>query len=116
MPVKTCSFCSYYIKDRGYRALYSPASLEQYKYAFSRLKFFPTGKSYACNLCTNKLNRISNIDQSIRTRVEQLKEEREKLLGYVEILTVDIYVKVFTVLCHEPFSNPRFLCLINSVG
>lgn len=38
------------------------------------------------------------------------------MVRYVEILTVDIYVKVFTVLCHELFSNPRFLCLINCVG
>ncbi|XP_061187058.1 uncharacterized protein LOC133195217 [Saccostrea echinata] len=78
--VKECSFCLYVIKDRGYRALSSKTSTEQYNYAFTRLNFFPTSNSYACNLCTNKLNRISKIEENVRAKVEQLKTEREKLL------------------------------------
>ncbi|XP_062581802.1 uncharacterized protein LOC134243566 isoform X2 [Saccostrea cucullata] len=78
--VKECSFCLSVIKDRGYRALGSKTSTEQYNYAFTRLNFFPTSSSYACNLCTNKLNRISKIEESVRAKVEQLKAEREKLL------------------------------------
>lgn len=50
------------------------------------------------------------------TKAVQLNRGERKNARYVEILTVDIYVKVFTVLCHEPFSNPRFLCLVNSLG
>ncbi|KAK3085431.1 hypothetical protein FSP39_003218 [Pinctada imbricata] len=80
-PMKTCTMCMSHIKDRNYRALSSKLSLENYDYAFKCLDFHPREESFACSLCTNKLNRLCKLNDGVDEKLNKMKEEREKLVG-----------------------------------
>ena len=82
--MKRCSLCTNQVKDRSYRSLTSETSQEQYKYIFEMLPGIMRGVS--CNVCANKLNRICKINNDIKTKVEVLRDEREKLIQQVREL------------------------------
>ena len=64
---KSCCFCSKTILDRSYRSISSPTSQESYKYVFS-LVSVKSMSGFVCNLCVNKLNRVSKLSVDMETK------------------------------------------------
>ena len=83
--VKTCLFCLKHITDRSYRSLSSSTSREQYKEVYKLLSLSEVN-GFVCNLCVNKLNRISKLNEDLKTKYQIIKQERDKLFFVVKDL------------------------------
>ena len=75
---KKCAICDSIITDfRSYRSLGTEAS-RIYSSTLKELGLDSCG--YACKFCVNKLNRITRLDEEIRTKVNKLKETRVDII------------------------------------
>jgi len=82
-PMKVCRFCCNYISDnKSYRSLASETCKNQYDTVYQMLTIQPEG--VVCNLCMNKLNRVSKLNHDIETKVFALQAERDKIISQIK--------------------------------
>ena len=66
--------CCNEIKNRDYRSLTSNTAFERWGELYNELNIHPTG--FSCKMCTNKMNRASNLAAEFEEKVQKLVTER----------------------------------------
>lgn len=77
---KFCYFCTSKIGIKGYRSLFSTHSKDFYSDVYELLALPHDIKGFACNLCANKLNRVRKLTDDLKTKVDSIKAERQKIV------------------------------------
>lgn len=77
---KFCYFCTCKIGIKGYRSLSSSHSKDFYSDVYELLAIPLDIKGFACNLCANKLNRVRKLTDDLKTKIDSIKTERQKIV------------------------------------
>ena len=91
---KTCFGCLSVISGKHYRQLNSEISREQYQDIFRNIGISPKG--FICSPCTNKLNRLRNIDDRKKKHFlkKLMMKEKIYLSKFFYCRVLQTYVKV----------------------
>lgn len=82
IDVKICAICFGSIRGRSYRNLSSKTSLNQWGHIFSQLNVNLTG--VMCNHCVNKCNRICQLTDESKTKVQKMLKEKNNIIDILK--------------------------------